>query len=295
MSNVLLVLPSLFGKSRKIALDLLNVWRRSRPGWRLTTSDANTMQDTRNRTVLRSTNMCAMLVGFSCWCLNAARVLSPYLFTLALVLFASGNASAANADKANAAETFVQNSIDKGLAILNDSTGSADEREDRFRALLVTVIDFKRISAFTLGPYARGASDATIDSFANAFADLVTAILHRNLDVYGKAIRVTGSTTRGTDDVVVSADVIRTEVNEPPLKIAFRVRKTDKGNDAIVDVQTEGVWLALTQRDEFTGYLQQHGGDVLQLAGELESRRERIRGVGPGRRPPKRLRPDASF
>jgi len=55
------------------------------------------------------------------------------------------------------------------------------------------------------------------------------------------------------------------------------------GNNSIVDSQAEGVWLALTQRSEFTAYRQEHGGDILQLAGDLESRAERIRAGAPAR------------
>jgi len=207
----------------------------------------------------------------------ALRQCHAYVFALVLVLVAPPNVSAANSDKANPAETFVQNSVDKGHAILNDSTASVGERENRFRAHLLTVIDLKRVSTFTLGPYARGASMAAILSFENAFADFVTAVYQRSLDIDGQTIRVTGSVARATDDVIVTADVTRVAVKDAPSKIAFRVRKTDNGNDAVVDFQAEGVWLALTQRDDFTAYLQQHGGDILQLAGELESRAERIR------------------
>jgi len=208
---------------------------------------------------------------------DAARMLSPYVFTLALALFSPPNANAANSDKPNPAETFVQNGVDKGRAILNDSSVSVGERENRFRAHLLTIIDLKRVSAFTLGPYVRGAPIGTIVSFENAFADFVSAVYQRSLDVDGQTIRVTGSIARATDDVIVTADVIRVTVKEAPSKVAFRVRKTDNGNDAVVDFQAEGVWLALTQRDDFTAYLQQHGGDILQLAGELESRAGRIR------------------
>ena len=206
----------------------------------------------------------------------AARMLSPYLFTLALVLFSPPDASAANAQP-NPAETFVQNGVDKGHAILTDSTVSVGEREDRFRAHLLTIVDLKRVSAFTLGPYARGAPIGAIASFEKAFADFVSAVYQRSLDVNGQTIRVTGSIARATDDVIVTADVIRVTVKDAPSKVAFRVRKTDNGNDAVTDFQAEGVWLALTQRDDFTAYLQQHGGDLLQLAGELETRTERIR------------------
>ena len=205
------------------------------------------------------------------------------LLTFSLVALFSGVAGAVPLNQANVAEVFVQNSIDEGLAILNESTVSGEERERRFRALLVTVIDFKRISVFTLGRYARVASEADIDPFKGALADFVTAILHRNLDVDGLVVRVTHSVARAADDVIVNADVARPTAGEQSLRIAFRVRKTDQGNDVIVDVQVEGVWLVLTQRDEFSTYLQEHDGSILQLAGELKSRAGRLRGVGPMR------------
>jgi phospholipid transport system substrate-binding protein len=208
---------------------------------------------------------------------DAALMRSACVLMLGLVLFTAPNASAANSDETGPAETFVQNSVDKGHAILNDPTASVGDRENRFRAHLLAVIDLKRISAFTLGPYTRGAPVTAIVSFEDAFADYVTAVYQRHLDVDGQTIRVTGSVRRATDDVIVTADVIRVTSKEPPSKIAFRVRKTDNGTDAVVDFQAEGVWLALTQRDEFTAYLQQHRGDIPQLAGELETRAERIR------------------
>ena len=238
--------------------------------------------DIRTRTGPRVTNMRTTLAGFSYWCFGAARMLAPYVLTLGLVLLTPPNANAANSNETKA-EDFVQSSIDEGYAILNDSTLSVDERENRLRALLLMVIDLKRISAFTLGAYARSAPPAAIHSFADAFANFVTVIYERNLDVSGQTIRVTGSKVLAADDVIVTADVIRLTANRPPLKIAFRVRKTTTGNNAIVDLQAEGVWLALTQRSEFTAYLQQHGGDILELSGELESRAERIRAGTPGR------------
>jgi phospholipid transport system substrate-binding protein len=259
------------------ALDVLNdagVFIENRGN---STSGEDRMAKVMQYDVQRSLNAHARPCLHSLMCKKAARMLSACVFTFALALFSPPDASAANSDKPNPAETFVQNGVDKGHAILNDPTVSVGERESRFRAHLLTIIDLKRVSAFTLGPYARGAPIAAIASFENAFAEFVSAVYQRSLDVDGQTIRVTGSIARAADDVIVTADVIRATVKEAPSKIAFRVRKTDSGNDAVTDFQAEGVWLALTQRDDFTAYLQQHGGDILQLAEELESRTDRIR------------------
>jgi len=57
-----------------------------------------------------------------------------------------------------------------------------------------------------------------------------------------------------------------------PMSLAFRVRKNAAGNDTIVDVLIGAISLAVTQRDEFSRYLQQHGGNIDELSAELEKR-----------------------
>jgi ABC-type transporter MlaC component len=44
-------------------------------------------------------------------------------------------------------------------------------------------------------------------------------------------------------------------------------------------MQAEGIWLAVTERADFTSYLQQHGGNVTLLSGELHDRAAAIRTV----------------
>ena len=63
-----------------------------------------------------------------------------------------GALAASNAHAANSAETFVQSNIDRTYAVLNDGALSPPEREQRFRTLLLSVVDVRRVALFTLGP-----------------------------------------------------------------------------------------------------------------------------------------------
>jgi phospholipid transport system substrate-binding protein len=85
-------------------------------------------------------------------------------------------------------------------------------------------------------------------------------------------LKVTGSDVRAADDVVVNADVVNPSAppNAPVIKAAFRVRKTADGKPIITDMQVEGIWLALSQRSDFTGFLQQHGGSLPALTDNLK-------------------------
>jgi ABC-type transporter MlaC component len=61
------------------------------------------------------------------------------------------------------------------------------------------------------------------------------------------------------------------------LRLAFRVRQTSSGEHVITDLQVEGAWLALTQRADFTAYLQRHGANIAGLAMELQDRAAQLR------------------
>ena len=174
---------------------------------------------------------------------------------------------------ANPAEAFIQQNIDKGYTILNNASLPDDQRRMQFRNFMLGLTDVKRIGTFTLGQYANSASKADIDAFNAAFTDYAVAVYETRLGKYkGQSLKVTGSDQRAADDVVVNADVVNPAAppNAPVIKAAFRVRKTMDGKPIITDMQVEGIWLALSQRSDFTGYLQQHGGNVAALTENLK-------------------------
>jgi phospholipid transport system substrate-binding protein len=198
----------------------------------------------------------------------AARVLAPYFFAGAVALLLQVPAAHANA---TTAETFVQQSVDKEFAILKDTSLGQQERETRSHALLRSVIDVKRVAMFVLGPYARDASDKQIDDFVNAFSDYFVNMFHLDQNLGGGSIAVIGATARAADDVIVTVAAANASPSTgTAMNLAFRVRKSAAGNDTIVDVLVGAISMAVTQRDEFSSYLRQHGGNIDELSAKLE-------------------------
>lgn len=186
----------------------------------------------------------------------------------------AAHAASPIAHAAPTAETFIQQNIDKGYAILNDTSLSPQKRAENFRGLLGGIMDGKRVAVFTLGPYTRSASGTQIDGFSDAFLDFVIAVLQHDIAGNpGETLTVTGSVVRAPDDVIVMAKLLGSaKTNGAPINMAFRVRKDAKGADTIVDLQVEGVSMAMAQRSDFSAWLQQHDGDVAGLTRELENR-----------------------
>lgn len=180
---------------------------------------------------------------------------------------------------ANPAEAFVQQNIDRGYAILNNTSLSDEQRRAQFRDFMLSLTDSRRIGMFTLGPYATSASKDDVEAFIDAFGDYAVAVYESRLSKYkGQTLRVTGSAQRAADDVVVNTDVIDPNTpNAQPIKAAFRVRRTADSRPIVTDIQIEGVWLALSQRSDFTGFLQQHGGRVAELTSDLKRQTQMLR------------------
>lgn len=177
----------------------------------------------------------------------------------------------------NEAQAFVQTSIDSGYEILNNKELSAEERQQQFREFVTSITDAKRVALFTLGSFARTASESEIETFLTAYQDLAAAMYQGYFDWYtGQMLRVSSSVVRSPDDVVVYADVLGPN-GARQFKLGVRVRKNEAQKNIITDLQFEGVWIALSQRADFTSFLQQHNGDFAALTVELHKRTQRFK------------------
>ncbi len=190
--------------------------------------------------------------------------------TLLAMLAASPLLSAGAAwAAANVAESFVSDNINRGLAILNDKKLSVAQRRDQFEAFLLGLVDIRRIALFTLGQYRRTATPEDTEAFVTAFKNYATAAYQSYFAKYsGQTLKVTGSTERAPTDFIVNTQLIEPGSSQPPAAVDFRVR-TDTGKPVLVDVAYQGIWLSLTQRDQFVSFLGQNNGSLRALIPHL--------------------------
>ncbi len=183
---------------------------------------------------------------------------------LSPVLLAAGPAMAANV-----AETFVDENIHKGLDILKDKKLTTAQRRDQFEALLLGLVDTRRIGLFTLGQYRRTAPPEDVEAFVVAFKSYVSASYQSYFSKYtNQTLKVVGSTQRSPTDFIVQTQLIDPNSSQQPSEVDFRVR-TDTGKAVLVDVAYQGIWLSLEQRDQFVAFLGQNNGNVRTLIAHL--------------------------
>lgn len=211
---------------------------------------------------------------------NSARRIAAVIATL--MLCAAGTLLDSGPVRASVeTEAFIQDTIDRGYEILNSTTMSDEERSAEFYDFMVALTDIRRIALFTLGPYVNRASESDIDDFVDTFTDYAVTVYEDRLSRYtGQTMMVTSSNDRADDDSVVNAVVYtpndEIDPNTQSFNVAFRVRKDADGDSIIIDMQVEGVWIAVSQRADFTSFLQRNNGSLPALSDSLRRQVDQI-------------------
>ncbi len=207
---------------------------------------------------------------------TAAGLAALLAFSLAPPALAQNNAAPAARAMRTPPETFIAQNITQSLAILNDTTLSPAQRSQQFEALLLSLTDTRRIALFALGRHVQTAPETDREAFVAAFQDYSVAVYRSYLGKFsGQTLTVTGSTERAPGDFIVSSTMTGGQ-NSAPLVVQFRVR-TDAGKPVVTDLGIMGIWLAITQRDDFAAYLGAHNGSVPALTAYIRDVTARYR------------------
>lgn len=197
--------------------------------------------------------------------------LPAYVTALLLSLVLATGQARANGDAAGA---YVQEGINKGLAVLGNKSLADADRRAQFRDLILSYTDAQKIAYFTLGNHRRGADAAVLADFVEAFKDYAVAVYEsRLLNYSNQTLNVTGSVERNATDFVVEATL---DDGGTSYNVGFRVLGSP-GSFQIVDIMVEGIWLAVDQRSQFDSYLAGNGGNIAALATYLREQTVSIR------------------
>ena len=180
--------------------------------------------------------------------------------------------AAAQGARDASAEAFVSQEAQIALRVLHDDALSAAQKKIRFRAFVDRAADVPRITRFVLGKYARTITPQQLAAFSPAFREYANTVYETRLSQYrGEGFRVTGSQMRAANDVVVNSEVVG-GANNRKAPVAWRLLKAADGRWRVVDVNIAGVWLAITQQQDFVSTLDNNRGDINVLINQLEGR-----------------------
>jgi phospholipid transport system substrate-binding protein len=185
-----------------------------------------------------------------------------------------GGAAFAQATRDASAEQFVGVQAQRILAVLNDHGQGRTDKITAFRAIIDQDADVPRITTFVLGKYARTITPAQMQRFAPVFRQYAQNVYESRLsEFHGETVKVTGSVVRRPGDVVVNTLIVGGELKQP-LPVAWRVLGAG-GSWKVVDVEVSGIWLAITEQQDFVSTIDNHGGDIDALTAQLQQQTQR--------------------
>lgn len=167
-----------------------------------------------------------------------------------------------------AAEAFIVDLSERGVAIWRDSTITQDEREEKFRDLLHEGFAVDYIARLVLGRHARSATREQLSEYMRLFPSYtVNSFANRMGDYGNERVELNGTIAAGERDIFVRTRLVRP--GGEPVSADWRLRDFE-GTLKIVDVKVEGVSMAITQREEFSSIVGKSG--IEGLLAEIRSK-----------------------
>jgi phospholipid transport system substrate-binding protein len=204
--------------------------------------------------------------------LRRRKFLGACLAAVTAFSMVAGLPSGAGADAStDGKKAFIKALAEKAIASLTIDNITKEEREKRFRALMLDNFAISGIARFVLGRHWPRASDQERAEYLNLFEDLMVATYAERFSKYaGETLEIEQAESRGEDDTLVYSTIRRID-GAQPIKVAWRVRGKIDGLK-IVDVIVEGISMVQTQKSEFASFIQQHDGNLEALLTEIRKR-----------------------
>ena len=183
-----------------------------------------------------------------------------FMSVFVVALIGAGTITPAAAASGGASQ-FIRDLGDQAIQVLQTQGLTLEQREGRFREILRQGFNVDFIGRFVIGRYWRKASAQQKADYQQFFGEYILQTYAGRFGGYaGEKLTITEEKPAGKTDVVV-----RTRISRPsgsPINADWRVRVTD-GRYGIIDVMVEGVSIALTHRQEFSGLIKKSGVDGL--------------------------------
>jgi phospholipid transport system substrate-binding protein len=150
------------------------------------------------------------------------------------------------------------------------SAGGSEARRAAVKSFLARHADLARVSRFVLGRAARTATPDELSAFEAAFGEKLVAGFAAALERFSpESLKLVRAVARSPRDVIVSYAFTG---SNGPKKASVRALRTQT-QWRIVDVEAEGVWLAVLQQQQIAAMLDQPGETIATVTQRLLAQR----------------------
>jgi phospholipid transport system substrate-binding protein len=181
------------------------------------------------------------------------------------VIAAVGGVPHAEADAAGTASAFVD-SLMRNVAEVINTDRPREDKQAALEKLIDASVDVAEVARFCLGRYWRSATPEQQREYVDVFRRVLMNSVAGKIGEYQGVSYTLGRTAPRDDSVDVLTIVNR--AGNAPNKVDWIVSMT-KGAPKIIDMIAEGVSLRLTQRSDYSAYLERNNNSVQALIDAL--------------------------
>lgn len=189
--------------------------------------------------------------------------------------------SQALASETATAEQFAKNLADNIITNVVRPKISLQQKQEKFQSVFMSAINVKKNARFTLGRYAKKASDEQLQAYTDALADNIVYTWTTRFNEYAgdalnsEAISFASARKSENGDFYITSK-IKLPNAESDVEMIWRI--SDKnGEMKLADLIVEGVSMLMSYRNEYTAVLQQNGGDIDALTQMLKKKNETLK------------------
>jgi phospholipid transport system substrate-binding protein len=188
------------------------------------------------------------------------------------LLAAMAGAAQAQTVTPDAARAFIQQSGQQLVSIVNSSASQA-QKADELRDLVNRIVAVDQVGDYVLGRYLNALTPQQHQKFQTLFHQLLSYNITYQIKAYqGLSFTVNGAAQQGNDMVV---DTTITSPGKQPADVGWAVDEVN-GSPKIVDVIVAGTSLRITTRNDYSGVITDHGGQVSALMDAMQGQITRI-------------------
>tara|TARA_X000001036_G_C20313144_1_gene657284 strand:- start:39 stop:638 length:600 start_codon:yes stop_codon:yes gene_type:complete len=183
-----------------------------------------------------------------------------------IIFFNIGYASTYSNDP----EKFVSELVGDAMNKLSDKNLSEEEKSTFIKNIALENVDIKALSLYTLGELRKSTNKNNLENYQQAFEKyFLKSLTSRLTDYSSNKFEIINAEKKSSNYTIVKSKITQ-NVDQPEIKIDWRIYTKNPDKPLIRDLIVEGLSLARTQKEEFSSILSSNNNDIIFLIDKLE-------------------------
>ena len=165
---------------------------------------------------------------------------------------------------------FIEELVQDAINILSDKDLNQLKKSEAIKKIAIKNVDIKGLGLYTLGDIRKTLNKEDLNNYSEIFEKyFLKSLTSRLTDYSNNKFEVLEADKKSSNTTIVKSKIAET-INQPEIKIDWRVYTKDPLKPLIRDLIVEGLSLARTQKEEFSSILSSNNNDINVLISKLE-------------------------